>query len=159
MAGRILIKNKLYPQDYNGSYGSLSIRLPMNNARTKNQSEIFNLSYTTEEQSISNFINLLLTKDGERFMQPNFGVGLYYYIFEQNVIALNSILETKIRDQVAFWLPYISIDDIRISNLENKLQDENSLNIEIKFSVMQTGANRTITIFTTAERNFNIEVE
>lgn len=159
MAGRILIKNKLYPQDYNGSYGSLSIRLPMNNARTKNQSEIFNLSYTTEEQSISNFINLLLTKDGERFMQPNFGVGLYYYIFEQNVIALNSILETKIRDQVAFWLPYIVIDDIRISNLENKLQDENSLNIEIKFSVLQTGANRRITIFTTAERNFNIEVE
>ena len=159
MAGRILIKNKLYPEDYNNETGALAIKLPMNNSRTKNQSAVFNQSYTTEDQAVSNFINLLLTKDGERFMQPNFGVGLYYYVFEQNVSALNSILETKIRDQVAIWLPYISINDIRISNMNNKLQDENSLNIEINFSVAQTGANRTITIFTTAEQNFNIEVE
>ena len=148
----------MYPSDYSGEYGSIAIKLPMNSFNTKNQSQVFNLSSTTEEQSVSNFINLLLTRSGERFMQPNFGVGLYYYVFEQNVESIRSILEMKIREQTAIWLPYIIIDSMRISTQNNKLSDENSINIEISFRVMETGANRVITLFTTPERNFNIEV-
>ena len=34
---------------------------------------LFSLSYTTEEQSISNLKNLLLTRKGERLFQPEFG--------------------------------------------------------------------------------------
>ena len=38
---------------------------------------VFIQSYTTELQSISNLKNLLLTRKGERYMQPNFGTDIY----------------------------------------------------------------------------------
>lgn len=158
MDGRIQIKNKLYPSDYEGEYGSLAIKLPMNNFGNRQQAQVFNTSVSTEEQTISNFINLLLTRPGERFMQPNFGVGLYFYVFEQNVDSLRTILEDRIREQASYWLPYVIINYIRVSTYNNKLGDENSVNIEISFKVLETGANRVVTLYTEAERNFNIEV-
>ena len=44
---------------------------------------LFSLSYTTEEQSISNLKNLLLTRKGERLFQPEFGSDVYSLMFEQ----------------------------------------------------------------------------
>ena len=81
MPGSVKIINKLYPPDYFKESSTLAIKLPMNNAKFRGEAELFNMSTTTEEQVISNYINLLLTKSGERFMQPDFGVGLLFYIF------------------------------------------------------------------------------
>lgn len=58
---------KYYPEDTNKDSGTLGIKLPMN-AIDKKSGGTFSMSHTTEEQSISNFINLLLTKSGERYM-------------------------------------------------------------------------------------------
>lgn len=159
MARRINISNKIYRNDFNKDSSTLALKLPMNNFNYKTSSELFNMSYTTEEQAVSNFINLLLTKDGERFMQPNFGVGLMLYIFEQNTSVLKPILKRKIEDQAALWLPYITIKEIRIDSYDNKLGDENSLNIQIVFSVTQTGANRVVTVYANERQDINIEVE
>jgi len=159
MPGSVKIMNKLYPSDYYKEASTLAIKLPMNNAKFDKTSQLFNMSFTTEEQAVSNFINLLLTKSGERFMQPNFGVGLFYYVFEQNTDALKVLLGTQIRDQVAIWLPYINLIDVKIDTYNNKLGDENSVNIQIIFSVMNSNANRVISIFSDEAQNLNIEVE
>jgi len=102
---------KSYPADRFG--GTIGIKLPMN---SKTSREFFNMSYNTEEQSVSNFVNLLMTKQGERFMQPEFGVGLPWYLFEQNTVELLSEIDTVIRLQAAIWLPYITIYEINIKN-------------------------------------------
>jgi hypothetical protein len=49
---------------------------------------LFSLSYTTEEQAISNLKNLLLTRKGERPFQPQFGSDVYSLMFEQMDIDL-----------------------------------------------------------------------
>ncbi len=158
MAGSVRIINKLYPADYFKESATLAIRLPMNNPKFDKSSQLFNLSYTTEQQAISNYINLLLTKPGERFMQPDFGVGLLYYVFEQNTDELKVVLSTQIEQQTSIWLPYINLVDLKIDTYNNRLGDENSTNIQIIFSVLNSDANRVISIFANESETINIEV-
>ena len=80
---------------------AIGIKLPFSN----NQSGLFDLSYSTEEQAISNLKNLLLTRKGERVMQPNFGTNIYDSLFENNVDELPIILRDGISADIAFWLP------------------------------------------------------
>lgn len=159
MPGSVKILNKLYPSDYYKEASTLAIKLPMNNPKFKGGSQLFNMSYTTEEQVVSNYVNLLLTKSGERFMQPDYGVGLLYYVFEQNVDVLKIVLQTAIRDQTAIWMPYVNLIDVKIDTYDNKLGDENSVNIQIIFSVFNSKANRVISIFADENQNVNIEVQ
>lgn len=159
MPGSVKIINKIYPPDYYKESSTLAIKLPMNNAKFDDSSQLFNMSVTTEEQVISNYINLLLTKNGERFMQPNFGIGLLYYIFEQNSDTLQVILKTQIRDQTALWMPYVNLIDVKVDTYNNKLGDENSVNIQIIFSVLNSNSNRVISIFANEAQNVNIEVQ
>ena len=159
MPGSVKILNKLYPPDYYKESSTLAIKLPMNDSRREKSSQLFNMSFTTEEQAISNYINLLLTKPGERFMQPDYGVGLLYYVFEQNVDTLKFVLENRIREQTAFWLPYVEVNEIKVDTYNNKLGDENSINIQIIFKVMNSKANRIITLYGTETQDINIEVQ
>jgi len=101
---------------------------------------LFNLSYTTEEQALSNLKNLLLTSKGERVMQPNFGTRIYRSVFEQNTAELSEILSNTLRDDIEYWLPYIVINDITVS------QYEHAVNIALHFKVTNTGANLVINV-------------
>lgn len=156
---QVYIENKIYPEDYIKDIGTLGILLPMNSSANTELSSFFSMSQTTEQQAISNYINLLLTRKGERFMQPEFGVGLMYYVFEQNSDSMNAQLREEILNQSALWLPYIYNKSINISRKMNGIDDENSINIQIQFSVFDNGANRTISIFTPSEQQFNVLVE
>jgi len=103
---------------------------------------VFVSSYTTEEQSISNFRNLLMTHKGERIMQPNFGISIRKYLFEQNTELVEDLLTVEIKEGVGYWLPYISIRKIDV----NRLLDEHQLKVFIRFRVSTTGANLVINI-------------
>lgn len=142
---------KYYPEDIKKSYGSLGIKLPMNASGQSSAGGIFNVSYTTEEQSISNYINLLLTRRGERYMQPNFGIGIQEFIFEQNTPELRAEINLNIRQQSGYWLPYIINKSIDVRVAEDipalGANQENGIHIVIVFSVTESGANRTITLF------------
>jgi len=142
---------KYYPEDIKRSHGSLAIKLPMNATGNSSTGGIFNMSYTTEEQAVSNYINLLLTRSGERYMQPNFGIGIQEKVFEQNTPALRAEIELLIRQQAGYWLPYIINHNIVVSVAEDIPalggNQENGIHIVITFSVTESGANRTITVF------------
>ncbi len=139
---------KLHPADYNKHNSTLGLKLPTNSIKSDNISGIFNMSNTTEDQAVSNYVNLLLTKPGERYMQPEFGVGLYLYIFENNTTELAFLLKTKIEEQASMWLPYIINDDILIKDYyEQEGNDKQGINIIIKFRATESGANKTISAF------------
>lgn len=104
---------------------------------------LFQLSYTTEEQSISNLKNLLLTRKGERVFQPEFGSDVYSLMFEQIEPDLVPALDESLRADIEFWLPYIIIDDIIIDIIE----DKNYVRIELSFRVTEQGANTQIVLF------------
>lgn len=142
---------KYYPEDVGKEYGTLGIKFPMNAAGGTSSGGVFNMSYTTEEQAVSNYINLLLTKKGERYMQPTYGVGLQLRLFEPNTGGLRNDIELDIRQQAKYWLPYIVNHDIQVrfaDNVEGLAADaENAIQILITFSVTEGGANRTMRIF------------
>jgi phage baseplate assembly protein W len=145
---------KYYPEDLSEDYGTLGVKLPMNASKGSSDSGLFNMSVTTEEQAISNYVNLLLTRKGERYMQPLFGVGIQYKLFEQNTDDLRFDIENEIRDQAAFWLPYIVNESIQVRTAHQiaglAADAENGIQIVIRFRVNETGANRQLVIFQAA---------
>lgn len=140
---------KYYPED--DTNGTLGILLPMNGRSDKASDGFFAMSRTTEEQAVSNYINLLLTKKGERYMQPEFGIGIQFYLFEQNVDSVRLELEDEIERQASFWLPYIINHKIEVrprADVPGLGGDpENAIQIVITFSVTEAGANKTIALF------------
>ena len=77
--GQKLVQDTAAFQDY-----AIGITLPIQIGNTA-----FNQSFTTKQQVSSNIKNLLLTKKGERLLQPNFGSGLQELLFDFKDIILN----------------------------------------------------------------------
>jgi len=108
---------------------AIGITLPIQITNTA-----FAQSFTTREQVSSNIKNLLLTKRGERILQPEFGSGLQELLFDFN----NDELPTKIEDTITAaleqWLPYVTIDSIDVEQTDY-LKDRNRANVSIKFKI------------------------
>ena len=140
---------KYYPEDEREDYGFIGAKFPLNGQQSKTVGGFFNMSRTTEEQSVTNYINLLLTRKGERYMLPSFGVGLQDYLFEQNTEAIRTEIEFEIERQSAYWLPYIKNHKIEVLGRSNSVNgdEENAIQIIITFSVENSNANKTITVF------------
>ncbi len=103
---------------------------------------IFAVNYTTISQARENLKNLILTKKGERVMQPEFGCDIWELLFEPIVDdVISSQIESSILNAVEIWLPYINIDKIIFDYDENDI-DSNKINVDIKFSLK---SNPTIT--------------
>lgn len=113
---------------------------------------IFKLSYTTEDQALSNLKNLLLTRKGERPFQPLFGSDIFSLLFEQISANINVELEDSIRGDIEFWLPYIIVDDVNVDTEE----DNNKVSITLRVRVTENGANTQITILVTEQGNVSI---
>jgi phage baseplate assembly protein W len=113
---------------------------------------LFKLSYTTEEQALSNLKNLLLTRKGERPFQPLFGTNIYSILFEQLSLDTSTVLKDSLEDDIRFWLPYIIIDDLVITQ-EN---DFNRINIMLNVRVSQNGANTPIIIMVSDQGSITI---
>lgn len=113
---------------------------------------LFALSYTTEDQAISNLKNLLLTRKGERPFQPLFGTAIYSLLFEQMTPNLSEVLTQSLKKDIGFWLPYIIIDDLVITQED----DINRLNISLSVRVTENGANTNIIVFVSEQGNISI---
>tara|TARA_R110000744_G_scaffold52863_6_gene113110 strand:- start:147 stop:542 length:396 start_codon:yes stop_codon:yes gene_type:complete len=62
-----------------------------------------------------NFRMLALTSPGERIMMPDFGIGIHRFFFEPMVPGLYNIIESRIKEQVAKYMPFLSIVSIRFT--------------------------------------------
>jgi len=100
----------------------------------RGETGFFEQAFTSYEQAKSNLKNLLLTKKGERVMQPEFGTGLHSLLFEQLDSQFESKLEEIITTSVSFWLPYITIDEIDVE-MTDDMKDMNRANMKIGFRV------------------------
>lgn len=142
---------KYYPEDLKEFYGTLGIKLPMNSSKAESNSGRFNMSRTTEDQAVSNYINLLFTRKGERYMQPLYGIGLQDRLFEPNTEQIRFEIEMDIRRESAIWLPYITNEKIEVKtggNIPGLGSDsESGIQIVITFRVGESFANKTVAIF------------
>ena len=92
----------------------------------------FRQSFKTFDQVRSNLKNLLLTKKGERILQPDFGSGLHDLLFNPATEKFEEDLENTINDAVAQWLPYIIVEDINI-DISKEMTDNNQAKVSLKF--------------------------
>ena len=109
---------------------AVGLSLPLKNG----DGGFFEQNFTTFEQARSNLKNLLLTKRGERVLQPNFGSGLQDLLFEPIDEEFEGELVDTITESVSTWLPYINIEDINV-DMNNENKDNNRVGVEIKFKV------------------------
>ena len=131
---------------------ALGISLPFNTAAAKRNVDtnyasgslsagsVFAQTFTTDEQSISNLKNLLLTRKGERIMQPNFGTTIFDSLFESNTDALINNLKSSLRDDIEFWLPYIILDRI------DAIRTDHRIDLRLHFRTSENGANLVINV-------------
>ena len=73
-------------------------------------------------------------------MDINFGVGLRNYIFEQNDVITRDEISENIGDQVSKYLPYVQIDEITFTTLDEQLlsseiEKGNTMGVRIIYSI------------------------
>lgn len=109
---------------------ALGLLLPLRRGNTG----YFNQGRDILSQAKSNLINLILTKKGERIMQPDFGCDVHRYIFENITDNNISDIRASIQSSVKTWLPYINIQDVQITRDE----DHNTVYAVLKFGLVNS---------------------
>ena len=93
----------------------------------------FATTSTTIEAVKNNIRNLLQTEEGERFFQPNLGIGLRKLLFE-HITESNLIgVQDAILDKFEFWLPFVEVRDIQILNKNNTTD----IGVKILFNIQK----------------------
>ena len=75
---------------------------------------------------------LILTNPGERVMEPQFGVGMKRYLFQNFSQTTNAEINAKIREQVNIYLPLVNIINI---DFDSSGSDQNQLFVRIRYSL------------------------
>jgi phage baseplate assembly protein W len=124
---------KIFPIDTRPGTG-VGVALPFN------APSVFKTTYTTQESIKYNLINYFLTNKNERYLNPIFGGNLRAFIFQQ--IAEDNIdsLKQDIQYQLNVYFPNVIVASLNIDSIP----DEYQINIELKYSIQDTGLTDTI---------------
>jgi len=107
----------------------------------------FAQTQTLKETIQQNFKNLLLTSQGERVMDINFGVGLRALLFENDSVATRNNVVAKIKQQAGIYMPFLNIAAVKFfTNLENSLLEANEINIQVFYFIIPLESNDFISI-------------
>ena len=126
---------KPYIED-NDTKVKIGIDLPIR--RGDDLDGFFATTSTTIEAVKNNIRNLLQTEEGERFFQPNLGIGLRRLLFEhitnENLIGV----QDTILDKIEFWLPFVEIRNIQVLSRDDSTDiGANEIRVKIDFNIKQ----------------------
>lgn len=111
----------------------LSPKLPL----TKDPVDGYELNKDYIDLVKQNLKMLLLTAPGERVMYPDFGVGLRNFLFENNNQIVRSNIDSKIRQQVKSYMPFVEVIKVEFNSLFDKSgSSDNGLNLDIRFRIV-----------------------
>jgi len=111
---------------------SLSVALPLQYS----QIDGFQMNKDIKSLFRQNLKMLVLTDPGERVMEPDFGVGIRQYLFQNFTESTYSEIDTRIRQQVKKYIPAIRIGRIKFSSAD---PDSSRLQFAISFSIPNIG--------------------
>jgi len=110
----------------------LAPRLPLR----RDERDGHELIKTFEGLVQQNLKMLILTNPGERMMDPEFGVGLKRFLFEQNNAITQGDIQGKIFQQVGVYLPFIKILNINFKVADSNEHSDNFLRVRIEYFVV-----------------------
>jgi len=77
----------------------------------------FEMHISIEDQIADNFKNLILTNEGERVVQTNFGANILPLAFELTNSDVDNEIMQRIKANVATFMPYINLINFRPFNV------------------------------------------
>jgi phage baseplate assembly protein W len=84
-----------------------------------------------------NLKNLILTSPGERMMDPEFGVGIRNFLFENNNVELYADIESTILEQVERYMSFVEIVNIGFNRTSDlPINEENGFSITLTFYII-----------------------
>lgn len=97
-----------------------------------------------------NITNLLRTRQGERRMNPTFGSRLWTLVFEPNDDFISKKVETIIREDIAQWIPGITVKTVDVKYMNNdqsvNLRDIYKLYVVVTFTIDNINATDTVSL-------------
>jgi len=93
----------------------IGITLPITNGNTG----MFAQSTSTSQQVRSNYKNLILTKKGERLMQPDFGTDLYRILFDKITEDTLENARLTVVQATERWMPFLELINFELKNPVN----------------------------------------
>ena len=94
---------------------------------------------TTIDAVKNNIRNLLNTERGERFFQPNLGIGLRRYLFQQITNDVTLQIQNEIVDTIGAFLPFVEVQDIQVKTSNNdESVNVNTFSVNVLFNIKQS---------------------
>ena len=116
---------------------SFGVALPL----TRNSADGFTMLKSFVKVARQNLKMLVLTAPGERVMEPEFGVGLRNFLFQNFDDSAYAAMEQKIKEQADTYMPAITINFV---TFDTGQIDRNVLGISINFSIPAIGASEML---------------
>lgn len=105
---------------------ALGITLPIRIERNG----YFGTNYDLIRQIKSNLKNLILTKKGERLMQPTFGCDVWRLLFEPHTEVTVEDVSSVIIADVNVWFPFLEVYSVDVTNTPEDI-DNNTIQLTI----------------------------
>jgi phage baseplate assembly protein W len=97
----------------------------------------YRLNRTLGETIKQNFKNMVLTMPGERIMIPEFGVGLYGYLFQNVDEDILDQLVQRITEQTQAYMPMVNLQTINFETSdEDPTLSYNEIRVTIKYDIL-----------------------
>ena len=125
-------KSKPYIEDRDQKV-SIGIDLPFRLATTSGSGYFAQTSTTIDAVKV-NIKNLLTTEAGERYLQPELGLNLKSFLFENINENLKTSIEEDVRSTFARWLPFVQVREIIIDISETE-SGANRIKINVIFNI------------------------
>lgn len=109
---------------------AIGITLPLQLGNTG----YFEQSFDTLTQVKSNFINLILTRRGERVHQPEFGCCIHDYLFEQLTAENIEEAQACVTNAVEQWMPFLELEQFSLQADPEDI-DSNRLQLYVGYAL------------------------
>jgi phage baseplate assembly protein W len=93
----------------------------------------FETAYYNIDNEKTKLSNLMQTVEGERNMQPNFGLGIHKYLFDFIDELIVPKIEEEIYNKVSFWVPNVVIVNLNVDVQSGP--DRNHIYVDITFAL------------------------
>ncbi len=80
----------------------------------------------------SDLMHLLLTNKGERLYQPEFGTDLKKFLFEPNIITVQSNIREEIQKAIDLYIPNLKVDRLEVNPVDGQ---DHSVIVKLEYTV------------------------
>tara|TARA_R110002012_G_scaffold191239_3_gene358982 strand:+ start:3916 stop:4284 length:369 start_codon:yes stop_codon:yes gene_type:complete len=109
---------------------SYAVRLPL----TQDTGDGYTMIKRIKALVKQNLKMLILTNPGERVMEPEYGVGIKQFLFENFESDVFERIDNKIREQVSQYMPAIQIRRLQFAGSD---PGTNTLSLYLEYSIPQ----------------------